>query len=101
MKNCAPALSGFPGTSTAATDPRVIFAARGSAFTAFNPPVPYSSRFAGSADSGSPPWTIPYFTTWRDPEPTAVSVAARQLIEAETQSASEIALPSQRVLKHP
>ena len=35
---------------------------RDSAFTAFNPPVPYSSRFAGSADSGSPAWTIPYFT---------------------------------------
>jgi hypothetical protein len=54
-ENCAPALSGFPGTSTAATDPRVIFAARRSAFTAFRPPVPYCVRFAGSFDSGSPP----------------------------------------------
>ena len=63
MKNCAPALSGFPGTSTAATDPRVIFGARASAFTAFRPPVPYSARLAGSLVSGSPPWTMPYFTT--------------------------------------
>ena len=63
MKNCAPALSGLPGTSTAATEPRVIFAARASAFTMFSPPVPYCARFAGSFVSGSPPCTIPYFTT--------------------------------------
>ena len=62
MKNCAPALSGLPGTSTAATDPRVIFAARASAFTAFSPPVPYWLRLAGSFDNGSPPCTIPYLT---------------------------------------
>ena len=47
MKNCAPALSGLPGTVTAATEPRVIFGARASAFTAFSPPVPYAARFDG------------------------------------------------------
>ena len=40
MKNWAPALSGLPGARTAATEPRVIFGARASAFTAFSPPVP-------------------------------------------------------------
>mgnify|MGYP003694517265 CR=1 FL=1 len=45
---------------TAATDPRVIFAARGSSFTAFSPPVPHCARFDGSFVSGSPPCTIPY-----------------------------------------
>ena len=49
--------------STAATDPRVIFAARASALIASWPPVPYRLRFAGSFEIGSPPWTIPYFTT--------------------------------------
>ncbi len=61
-KNWEPALSGRPGTSTAATEPRVIFGARASAFNAFNPPVPYCARFDGSFVSGSPPCTMPYFT---------------------------------------
>src|SRR5581483_2903917 len=66
MKNCEPALSGLPGTMTAATEPRVIFGARASAFTALSPPVPYCARLAGSFVSGSPPCTIPYLTTrWK------------------------------------
>ena len=47
------------GTVTAATEPRVIFGARASSFTAFSPPLPYVSRFAGSFESGSPPCTMP------------------------------------------
>ena len=66
MKNCEPALSPFPGIVTAATEPRVIFGARASALTAFNPPVPYCARLDGSFVNGSPPCTIPYFTTrWK------------------------------------
>ena len=63
MKNCEPALSGLPGIVIAATDPRDIFGARASALIAFSPPVPYNARFDGSFVSGSPAWTIPYFTT--------------------------------------
>ena len=53
----------YKNVGTAATDPRVTFSARASAFTAFCPPVPYRLRFAGSFEIGSPPCTIPYFTT--------------------------------------
>ena len=60
MKNCCPPLSALPGMVTVATEPRVIFALRGSSFTAFNPPVPHCARFAGSFVSGSPPWMMPY-----------------------------------------
>ncbi len=41
MKNCEPALSRRPGTSTAETAPRVCFSALGSKRSSLSPPVPY------------------------------------------------------------
>ena len=59
-KNCAPALSGLPGCSTAATAPRVAFSPFGSRLSTPRPPVPYCAFLAGSFESGSPPCTMPY-----------------------------------------
>ena len=58
-KNCAPALSRFPGTSTDDTAPRTWLTAPGSNASILRPPVPYCAAFAGSFDSGSPPWMMP------------------------------------------
>ena len=63
MKNCEPALSRRPGTSTADTAPRVCFSAFGSKRSSLRPPVPYFAAWAGSFDSGSPPWTMPMVMT--------------------------------------
>ncbi len=63
MKNCAPALSGRPGTSTAATEPCVIFGARALGFhRVLSAGAVEAPASPGSFDSGSPPCTIPNFT---------------------------------------
>ena len=58
-KNCAPPLFGLLGVNTADTAPIVCFSEFSSPRSWFNPPVPYCAVFAGSFDSGSPPWMIP------------------------------------------
>ncbi len=55
MKNWVPALSGLPGTCTAATAPFVSSSSVISVFSLFSPPDPYLSRAAGSFVTGSPP----------------------------------------------
>ena len=62
IRNCSPSLAGLPGTPTDDTVPGVCRSSLGSDATRPRPPRPYSSRRAGSADIGSPPWTMPRAT---------------------------------------
>ncbi len=60
MKNCEPALSRRPGTSTADTAPRVCFSALASNRSTFSPPLSVLARPAPDPSrAGSPPCTMP------------------------------------------